>query len=1338
MLTAMSAAMYTMAAVTITTSAKTFQKAGGAASVVVQGDGSWTATSDSSWIVIKSGASGNGAGSCVYVVNANATADVRIGHIDIDGNTYTITQYGYDATISPISATFDRYGGNGTISVTVDAGVSWSAVANNDWISVSPASGMSVGTVNYAVAEYPGVVSRVGSITIGGKTFAITQTGVDVSISPESTNKGEDADIVAVTVNALATTQWTVTPNAPWISVIDKASGYGDYVLMLAINANPSFERRTGTVSIGTATLTISQAGAGTASLSIDPATATAAASGAYGNVAVYATPDAPWAAESLSPWLTISEGATGAGNGNIKYVASANPTLSEREGLIKITPPYKEPEIDLFAGLECWMPSFTSSEGNGQRYFLWGDTIEWSETQRTDLQKAGDTYLNLTTSGCTTDTETTWDGRSSIGFTYGKKLTTKVAGPGVLSFMWRGRASSYDGYYNGNPRYTYFYLRMLLDNSNLRSSDSGWGNAAITVFGNGNHTLEWVADTYDSLYGNVDFIEWNSTATTIPFDGTGACCLNGKRFPAKEGNDFTASIAFSVSELDRVNRLMTLAGKSIYLDIENRLVFHETPIDFVVDSTNRYYTMLIRQKGNGNLSIYAGQFGAELVKVLETPYTQLLDFSQDISTEIVKLGYTTLPTSGYLTQGEMKNFRFWTRAVTDMEAENADTMGGNMVDAAPKFAPSASVWNYFPLDGNMLTTKSSSAAPALIGNSSSGSYESYNRYGLRQRSVGSGSDDNLFISDMRALFDSNEQNATYSMWFYIDKLPSSGTTSLMRRYWSGYASHASNDGNVELSVMPSGAIQLDNNGVITSYSTMPVMEKQWYMLTLVGTASRTLQVFLNDTEIGNVSSATTLGYYNWNYYGSENDFMRGVFGGGACAIDDLVIYHQALTSAQVRQLYEAGKARVVYHRVTQGVQSAQLNKNQVTAPAEGSTDSVALTLAQSVQWTAQSNNDWIQITSDTAGAGSATIEFSVGANPAVTSRTGSVTVAGMMVTVVQEGLWADVSTDDTSFGVDSDFGTILVETEGGGTWTASADVDWIHLLDESGTGSTPVMFVVDDYTTTTASRSGTITIAGKKVVITQQGYELSINPQVAEVGSNAGAGQFGVSAPIDAVWEAIADCDWITIIGARTGIGDGTIQYTIADNLTGETRTGRIIIAGKTYTITQKTTLPVTTKAIGSGTITGAGNYNQGTSLTLTATPAAGYVFSHWSGDAVGVTNEVAITVDVPKDITATFIPESAAAKMAEKVASQGGFYTRDQIHALEVGNLVLDVDAASGTARVGVQLMETSDLSDPNSWKPVGITTGNLDVGSDGTVGLNVPATGNAKFFKVVVPEK
>ena len=1209
MLAAMFAAMYTLAAVTITTSAKTFQKAGGAASVVVQGDGSWTATSDSTWIVIKSGASGTGAGSVVYVVNANATADVRIGHINIGGNTYTITQYGYDATISPTSATFDRYGGNGTISVTVDAGVSWSAVANNDWISVSPASGMSVGTVNYTVAEYPGVVSRVGSITIGGKTFTITQTGVDVSISPESIVKGEDADIIAVTINALATTQWVVTPNDPWISVIDKATGYGDYVLTLAINANPSFERRTGTVSIGTATLTISQAGTTTASLSIDPATATAAASGAYGNVAVYATPDAAWTAESTAPWLTISEGATGAGNGNINYVASANPTLSSRTGQIIITPPHKVIEPDLWRGLLFWITDQYNTEGNEERYV--------------------NTY-SATSSG-------------SLG--------------------------SFNNGFNGS-----FYYQ-----------------------------------------------------------------LGGRVLPKQESQEYSMAFSFRVGELNCVNRLLLLQGHTIYVDESNELRYHTLPTSFIVDKKDTFYTMLLRVDDNHRLSVYAGLKDCKLKNVYSSTITGYLNFNSTIAMSNFKFGYGTMPTEGYLRSGLISNVRFWNRALSDTECQLADVnqLAAMSEDDVPLGSPSGVKWDFYPLDGNAYSTKSTSAVATTNNASLYGWNSTTDRYGAERSAITSTGAGKVTISDFQNLFGTSETSATYAFWINVAQLPSSDVVLLKRgcRFPGGNLYDPPSDysrGNFAVSLTSAGYLKFSASQT-TTFDRTALSVGEWHHIAIVGKSGASVQMFVDGVEIGNLSSDLRLGYYRYAYSSYSHILTLGGWNGAA---DGLTFFHSSLTSAQVRELYERQKVQKVVHTVTQGVQSAQVNKNKVTAPAEGSTESVALTLAQSVQWTAQSNSSWIQITSDTAGAGSAAIEFTVGANPAVTSRTGSITVAGKNVTVVQEGLRASVECDDTSFGVESDSGVVWVETEGGGTWTASTDVDWIHLFDESGTGSTPVMFVVDDYTTTTASRSGTITIAGKKVVITQQGYELSIDPQVAEVGSNAGAGQFGVSAPIDAVWEAIADCDWITIIGARTGIGDGVIQYTIADNLTGETRTGRIVIAGKAYTITQKTTLPVATKAIGSGTVTGAGNYNQG--VTLTATPSAGYVFSHWSGDAVGVTNSVSISVDVPKEVTATFIPETAAAKMAEKVASQGGFYTRDQIHALEVGNLVLDVDSASGTARVGVQLMETSNLSDPTSWRPVGMTTGNLDVGSDGTVGLNVPATGNAKFFKVVVPEK
>ena len=49
-------------------------------------------------------------------------------------------------------------------------------------------------------------------------------------------------------------------------------------------------------------------------------------------------------------------------------------------------------------------------------------------------------------------------------------------------------------------------------------------------------------------------------------------------------------------------------------------------------------------------------------------------------------------------------------------------------------------------------------------------------------------------------------------------------------------------------------------------------------------------------------------------------------------------------------------------------------------------------------------------------------------------------------------------------------------------------------------------------------------------------------------------------------------------------------------------------------------------------------GPYEPGTVVTLTADPAAGYIFDHWSGDASGNTDTVTITMDSNKTVTAQF----------------------------------------------------------------------------------------------------
>ncbi|MBU6172006.1 MAG: hypothetical protein KGQ87_11030, partial [Verrucomicrobia bacterium] len=58
-------------------------------------------------------------------------------------------------------------------------------------------------------------------------------------------------------------------------------------------------------------------------------------------------------------------------------------------------------------------------------------------------------------------------------------------------------------------------------------------------------------------------------------------------------------------------------------------------------------------------------------------------------------------------------------------------------------------------------------------------------------------------------------------------------------------------------------------------------------------------------------------------------------------------------------------------------------------------------------------------------------------------------------------------------------------------------------------------------------------------------------------------------------------------------------------------------------------------------GGITGSGKYDSGTTATLTAIPAAGYAFTSWTGDVLGATNPLTITMDADKSVGATFEPD-------------------------------------------------------------------------------------------------
>ena len=93
---------------------------------------------------------------------------------------------------------------------------------------------------------------------------------------------------------------------------------------------------------------------------------------------------------------------------------------------------------------------------------------------------------------------------------------------------------------------------------------------------------------------------------------------------------------------------------------------------------------------------------------------------------------------------------------------------------------------------------------------------------------------------------------------------------------------------------------------------------------------------------------------------------------------------------------------------------------------------------------------------------------------------------------------------------------------------------------------------------------------------------------------------------------------------------------------------TAHFTTAAQTYTITTYVT------PSGSGSISpSGGQYESGVLVTLTATPATGYTFGHWSGSASGTTSSITITMNSDKSLTANF-ETTPAQKPIEITATQ------------------------------------------------------------------------------------
>jgi hypothetical protein len=299
---------------------------------------SWTAVSNVPWITITRGVSGTGNGRVGFAAAAN-TSSARTGTITIGGVTVAISQPAGACSYSVAPVTVDQTasGGSGSVTVTTGAGCTWTAVSSAPWITVTAASGSGPGNVSFSVASNPGS-ARQGTLTVAGQVVTVRQDGTacTFTVSAPPNPVPSSGGTFTLDVTGPPACGWSASSGSSWLQISSATSGGGTGRVTVNALANTDVQPRTGTLAIAGQTISVTQAGAA-CSYTLAPLAQTVAVTGGNGLITVTTASGCAWTATSSVPWISITSGAAGAGNGTVSFAVPANTSGSPRSGTLTV-----------------------------------------------------------------------------------------------------------------------------------------------------------------------------------------------------------------------------------------------------------------------------------------------------------------------------------------------------------------------------------------------------------------------------------------------------------------------------------------------------------------------------------------------------------------------------------------------------------------------------------------------------------------------------------------------------------------------------------------------------------------------------------------------------------------------------------------------------------------------------------------------------------------------------------------------------------------------------------------------------------------------------------------
>lgn len=308
----------------------------GALRVTTARECTWSAQSDASWLVLTSGATGQGDGLVEFRVASNEAPAAREAGITINNSRQQISQQGRpcEFRLSSDHLIVTAEGGDRTIEVRANSQqCTWTAAANAPWITiVNGREGSGDGAVTFTVAPAAGP-PRTATMTIAGETVRVEQgTGCSFTVTPSALSVTAAGGEQVIRVDATSPEcSWTATAHAPWVTIADGTGGTGTGLVTVRVDATDGPPRST-TLTVAGQPVSVNQ-GTG-CTVSVSPTSASVPAPGGTIGVAVESGPGCSWTAATGQSWISITSGALGSGAGRVDVTVAANPGPARSGGV--------------------------------------------------------------------------------------------------------------------------------------------------------------------------------------------------------------------------------------------------------------------------------------------------------------------------------------------------------------------------------------------------------------------------------------------------------------------------------------------------------------------------------------------------------------------------------------------------------------------------------------------------------------------------------------------------------------------------------------------------------------------------------------------------------------------------------------------------------------------------------------------------------------------------------------------------------------------------------------------------------------------------------------------